>query len=62
MNKAIGLLPILLLLVPGFFISTELTARNFQLYYPMLGIVSVALAINMGMMVWHRKKQQQIRK
>lgn len=62
MNKVIALLPMLLLIVPGFLISTQLTAKNLQLYYPLLSIVVIAIAINMGMIVWHRKRQQQIQK
>jgi len=62
MSKGLALLPMLLLIVPGVFIGTQLTARNFGLYYPLIAILMVAMIINIFMMVWHRKKEHQIQK
>lgn len=60
MNKAIALAPMLLLLIPGMLVTTELTARNFRIYLPFFAILVIALAINMYMMVWHRKRQEKL--
>ncbi|MTI94089.1 MAG: hypothetical protein FH749_01170 [Firmicutes bacterium] len=59
MSKLFALLPILLLMVPGFLSATELSARNFRVYLPIIGFLMLASIVNLGMIVYHRKKQAQ---
>lgn len=59
MNKSIALLPMLLLLIPGFLSATQLTARRLEIYLPLVMLLMVATAINLWMIKHHRAKQEQ---
>ncbi len=61
MNKPIALLPMLLLLVPGMVAAAQLTAQNLSAYLPLVGLLVVATAINIVMLVNHRARQEQKR-
>lgn len=61
LNKPIALLPMLLLLVPGMVAATQLTAQNLGAYLPLVGLLVVATAINVVMLVNHRARQEQKR-
>ncbi len=61
LNRPIALLPMLLLLVPGMVAATQLTAQNLGAYLPLVGLLVVATAINVVMLVNHRARQEQKR-
>ncbi|HBI55742.1 MAG TPA: hypothetical protein DG577_06945 [Firmicutes bacterium] len=53
---AVVLLPILLQSASGMLISAGVAARNVREYYPLFAVLMIAVAINIIMIVWHRKK------
>lgn len=44
---------VLIPLATGMFIGT---ARSLQSYYPLFAILMLAIAVNICLLVWHRKK------
>lgn len=40
-------------------VGSQFAARNFRLYYPLFAILMLALAVNIILLVWHRKKEKQ---
>lgn len=57
MSKTIAVLPLILLLIPGFYYAAQLTARNPSLYTPLWFVLIGATALNIWMMVKHKKKE-----
>lgn len=59
MKKSIVLLPMLLLLIPGLYFATQLTARKIETYLPLVGLLIIATAVNLWLIRHHRAKQEQ---
>lgn len=57
MLKTVAILPLILLLIPGFYCATQLTARNPSIYTPLWAVLIGTTALNVWMMIKHKKRE-----